>query len=130
VLFLDECYCLSILSDSFLLKMIRSSFTQDKDAFAAILKRICRLQKTNGPNYVVLSDQKKRKKKKEKNRGVERNDFGMRSSNLFCSSNLLLCLVHLLLTCVPTYPRWSRLSFSTAIHNQETLEKLVVIILK
>ncbi|KAH7856322.1 hypothetical protein Vadar_000064 [Vaccinium darrowii] len=30
---------------------------EDKDAFAAILKRICRIQKTNGPNY--------------------RNDFGM-----------------------------------------------------
>ncbi|KAL6992879.1 Transcription initiation factor IIF subunit alpha, variant 2 [Sarracenia purpurea var. burkii] len=29
---------------------------EDKDAFAAILRRISRIQKTNGPNYVVLRD--------------------------------------------------------------------------
>ncbi|PSS04675.1 Transcription initiation factor IIF subunit alpha like [Actinidia chinensis var. chinensis] len=29
---------------------------EDKDAFAAILRRISKIQKTNGPNYVVLRD--------------------------------------------------------------------------
>ncbi|THG08252.1 hypothetical protein TEA_011002 [Camellia sinensis var. sinensis] len=29
---------------------------QDKDAFAAILRRISKIQKTNGPNYVVLRE--------------------------------------------------------------------------
>ncbi|GKV07086.1 hypothetical protein SLEP1_g18892 [Rubroshorea leprosula] len=29
---------------------------EDKNAFAAILRRISKIQKTNGPNYVVLRD--------------------------------------------------------------------------
>lgn len=29
---------------------------EDKDAFAAILRRISKIQKTNGPNYVVLRE--------------------------------------------------------------------------
>lgn len=32
---------------------------QDKNAFAEILKKISKIQKTNGHNYVVLRDDKK-----------------------------------------------------------------------